>query len=93
MTEERKNMFNILLLSISFMLVFTGFHTLSSMQSLVRVDKSQGGLVHLAIVYVFFGIFSWISPSLLNILGPRYYSNSPYTNKAFVRFGSCDSRN
>ena len=77
MTDERKSMFNILLLSISFMLVFTGFHTLSSMQALGSPGKSQAGLVHLAIVYVFFGIFSWIAPSLLNILGPRYYLYSP----------------
>ena len=77
MTEERKNLFNILLLSLSFMLVFTGFHTLSSIQTLAisgKGDKVVGGghgLVNLAIVYVVFGVFSWMSPSLLCLLGPR----------------------
>ena len=82
MTDERKNLFNILLLSLSFMLVFTGFHTLTSIQTLAISEKGEtdsntvrpggNGLVNLAIVYVFFGVFSWMSPSLLCLLGPRY---------------------
>ena len=82
MTDERKNVFNILLLSLSFMLVFTGFHTLTSIQTLAISEKDETdsdsvrpegkGLVNLAIVYVFFGVFSWMSPSLLCLLGPRY---------------------
>ena len=76
MTEERKNLFNILVLSLSFMLVFTGFHTLSSVQALDWAKTEMGvgegrARVHLAIVYVVFGVFSWISPSLVWLLGPR----------------------
>ena len=70
MIGEKRNLFNILLLSFSFMLIFTGFHTLSCIQALDSVHRSSG-LVSLAIVYVVFGLFSWISPSLLCLLGPR----------------------
>ena len=60
---------NIFVLGTSFLLIFTGFHTLALLQTLdngVRSPKNS-----LAVVYVVFGLTCSSAPCLLSLLGHR----------------------
>ena len=63
MTDSAR-LFNVCVLGVSFMLLFTGFHTLTSLQ------HSHTGVLSLAIVYSVMALFSWAAPSLLVLTGP-----------------------
>ena len=58
-------------LSVSFMLVFSGFHTVSGL-----VPSSPSSLVGLSIVYSVMAGLTSLSPALLYLLGPRYCAST-----------------
>ena len=64
---------NIFVLGASFLLIFTGFHTLALLQNLDNGVKSPKN--SLAVVYVVFGITCSSAPCLLSILGHRCPQN------------------
>ena len=64
-SENRSQQYNVILLGLSFMLVFSGFQSVSLVQ--VRSDD----LVKLSVVYIVMTLFSWLAPPLLVTTGPR----------------------
>ena len=60
---------NILVLSVSFLLIFTGFHTIALLQDVDGGVSSPPN--SLAIIYVVFGITCSSAPCLLSLLGHR----------------------
>jgi len=82
-TSTVKN-YNIFILGIAFMFVFTGFNTMSGIQAMIfksATDKKSGGYVDgfhgdgfisSAVIYAVFSIASWLAPSAVAIKGPRF---------------------
>ena len=64
-SENRSQQYNVILLGLSFMLVFSGFQSVSLVQ--LRSDD----LVKLSVVYSVMTLFSWLAPPLLVTTGPR----------------------
>ncbi|ODM90722.1 UNC93-like protein MFSD11 [Orchesella cincta] len=69
----------ILLLSVSFMLVFTAFQTTSMTEQTVLAsvrhedpEFTGDGYVSLCIIYAVFAIGSWFAPSIVAIIGPKW---------------------
>jgi len=77
MNETTTKFVNILLLGFTFMLLFTGFNTMASTQTLVYEyasnvsDFNVNGFVTSGIIYVLFAFNSWLSPSFVVVFGPR----------------------
>lgn len=81
-TATVKN-FNIFILGLAFMLVFTGFNTMSGIQAMIfnsATNKKSGGYVEgftgngftsSAIIYGVFSVASWLAPSVVAWKGPR----------------------
>jgi len=81
-TATVKN-FNIFILGLAFMLVFTGFNTMSGIQAMIfnsaTNEKSKGyvpgfegnGFTSSAIIYGVFSVASWLAPSAVAWKGPR----------------------
>ena len=65
--EASARLFNVCVLGVSFMLLFTGFHTLTSVQH--SHTASGTPVLTLAVVYSVMAVFSWAAPSLLVRLG------------------------
>jgi len=75
--------YNIFILGLAFMLVFTGFNTMSGIQAMIfksATDPHSGGWVEgfsgdgfisSAIIYAVFSIASWLAPSVVAWKGPR----------------------
>jgi len=75
--------YNMAILSISFMLVFTGFNTMSGIQAMIfksATNPDSGGYVDgfngngftcSAIIYAVFSVASWLAPSAVAIKGPK----------------------
>ena len=80
---ERGGLFNVCILGLSFMLLFTGFQTMTSLHHrsgiaitlfsvLTSLTLSNSpAVITLAVVYSVMAIFSWLAPSLLVMMGPR----------------------
>lgn len=69
---------NVLLLGLSFMLVFTAFQTCGMIQNIVissMKDQYKGyngnGYVSLAVVYAVFALSNWFAPSIICTTGPK----------------------
>ena len=83
MKEETVKNLNVGLLGISFLLVMTGFQTMSNIQPIIldsaRNETSEGfvpgfngdGFVSLAIVYTVFTFANLIAPAFVSVIGPR----------------------
>ncbi|CAG7732535.1 unnamed protein product [Allacma fusca] len=70
---------NVVLLSISFMLVFTAFQTLINIEQTVLTsvqihDATFTGNAYIssAIVYFFFSLCNWLAPPVVSLLGPKW---------------------
>lgn len=81
-TTTVKN-YNIFILGFAFMLVFTGFNTMSGIQAMIfksattpgsggYVEGFKGdGFISSAVIYAVFSIASWLAPSVVAWKGPR----------------------
>jgi len=81
-TSTVKN-FNIFFLGLAFMLVFTGFNTMSGIQAMIfksAITPGSGGYVEdftgdgfisSAVIYAVFSLASWLAPSIVAWKGPR----------------------
>ncbi|CAH1171251.1 unnamed protein product [Phaedon cochleariae] len=74
-----KSFVNVILLGISFMLIFTAFQTMGNIQktitdSIYKDDPSFDvkAFYSLAIIYVFFSVFNWSAPSVISLIGPKF---------------------
>jgi len=75
--------YNILVMSIAFMMVFTGFNTMSGIQTMIfksattpnsggYIDGFHGdGYICAAVIYAVFSVASWLSPSAVAFKGPK----------------------
>lgn len=84
MEVEQVKQLNVFLLGLSFMLVFTGFNTMSGIQTMIfnsatnpdsggYVPGFQGnGFIASAVIYGVFSIASWLAPSVVAFRGPRF---------------------
>jgi len=80
---ETVKAFNILILGVVFMFIFTGFNTMTGIQAMIfksATTEGSGGFVEgfegngfisSAIVYAVFSLASWVSPSIIACTGPR----------------------
>lgn len=73
-----KRFLNVILLGLSFMLVFTAFQTMGNIEKTVldsiKTDDPNftgDGYTSLAIIYFVFALCNWLAPSMISILGPR----------------------
>nr|XP_023023636.1 UNC93-like protein MFSD11 [Leptinotarsa decemlineata] len=74
-----KSFVNVLLLGLSFMLIFTAFQTMGNIEktilsSITSEDPTFTGNAYysLAIIYVVFSIFNWAAPSVISVIGPKF---------------------
>lgn len=87
-----KNLYNIHILGVGFMFVFSAFITASFIESIVFKDFDKNGIggktgfYSLAIIYVCLGLANWFSPAIVNKLGCKmslFLSAIPYTGFIF----------
>merc|ERR1712154_697038 len=77
MDDLKAKILNIILLGLTFCLLFTGFNTMSQTQKLVYSYASEqssfnvDGFTTSAMIYVLFAFNSWLSPSIVVVFGPR----------------------
>jgi len=77
MDDTKTKFLNILLLGLTFCLLFTGFNTMGQTQTLVYKYASDNsnfnvdGLIANGIVYVLFAFNSWFSPSIVVVFGAQ----------------------
>ncbi|KAJ8983849.1 hypothetical protein NQ317_016454 [Molorchus minor] len=74
-----KKLFNVLVLGLAFMLIFTAFQTMGNIQktiisSIVEDDPDFDGKAYysLAIIYLFLSVFNWAAPSVISLIGPKF---------------------
>ncbi|KAG5888104.1 hypothetical protein JTB14_021901 [Gonioctena quinquepunctata] len=74
-----KSLVNVMLLGLSFMLIFTAFQTMGNIEkailtSIAEEDDTFHGKAYysLAIIYVVFSLFNWTAPSVISIIGPKF---------------------
>ena len=84
MEEKTVKNFNVGLLGLAFLLIITGFLTMSNVQPVIldsaRNETSDGfvpgfsgdGFVSVAIVYAVFTLANFFAPSVVSVLGPRF---------------------
>ena len=70
-TEKRWAYKNVLGCGLSFLFIFTAFLGLQSLQSSINFEGSLG-TASLVVLYVFFVLVGFVSPSILRILGTKY---------------------
>ena len=75
--------YNIAIMSIAFMMVFTGFNTMSGIQTLIFKSAttpdsggyiegfSGNGFICSAVIYAVFSVASWFSPSVVAFKGNK----------------------
>ena len=75
--------YNIAIMSIAFMMVFTGFNTMSGIQTLIFKSAttpgsggyiegfSGNGFICSAVIYAVFAVASWFSPSVVAFKGNK----------------------
>lgn len=73
-----RNLYNIVLLGICFMLVFAAFQTMGNIEKIIldsiKFDDpsfTANGYVSLSIIYTVFSLSNWLVPSVITILGPK----------------------
>ncbi|NXC43603.1 MFS11 protein, partial [Penelope pileata] len=76
MSPESKKLFNILILGISFMFIFTAFQTCGNIAQTVitnlnSTDFHGSGYTSMSIIYGVFSASNLISPSVVAIVGPQ----------------------
>uniref|UniRef100_A0A673VEZ8 UNC93-like protein MFSD11 n=1 Tax=Suricata suricatta TaxID=37032 RepID=A0A673VEZ8_SURSU len=76
MSPESKKLFNIIILGIGFMFMFTAFQTCGNVaqtviRSLNRTDFHGSGYTSMAIIYGVFSASNLITPSVVAIVGPQ----------------------
>lgn len=75
-----KGFMNVLLLGLSFMLVFTAFQTWGNIQKTmiesIKTDhedfKAANAYYSLAIIYIFLAVFNWTAPSVISVIGAKF---------------------
>lgn len=82
--SPRLKFINVMILSLSFMLLFTGFQTCQMVEetvlnSFINETRINGtstfkgdGYTSLAILYMIFAFANWLAPSVVSILGAKY---------------------
>lgn len=87
-----KNLYNIHILGIGFMFVFSAFITAGFIAAIVLKDfdsngiDSKTGFYSLSIIYACLGMANWFSPAVVKKLGPEvslFLSAMPYTGFIF----------
>lgn len=90
-----RNLYNIHILGIGFMLVFSAFITASFIESIVFKDFNKNGIggktgfYSLAIIYTCLGLANWFSPAIVKRLGCKvslFLSALPYTGFIFCMY-------
>lgn len=76
MSPESKKLFNIVILGVAFMFMFTAFQTCGNVaqtviRSLNSTDFHGSGYTSLAIIYGVFSASNLITPSVVAIVGPQ----------------------
>ncbi|CAH6776475.1 Mfsd11 [Phodopus roborovskii] len=76
MSPESKKLFNIIILGVAFMFMFTAFQTCGNVaqtviRSLNSTDFHGSGYTSLAIIYGVFSASNLITPSVVTIVGPQ----------------------
>ncbi|XP_009994860.1 PREDICTED: UNC93-like protein MFSD11 isoform X2 [Chaetura pelagica] len=76
MSPETKKLFNILLLGVSFMFIFTAFQTCGNIAQTVitnlnSTDFHGSGYTSMSIIYGVFSASNLVSPSVVAIVGPQ----------------------
>lgn len=85
MDNSGEKIYNVLLLSFSFMFVFTGFQTCGMVEQTVlnsyindtkdihgQPTYHGDGYTSLAIIYTVFAFSNWLAPSVVSIIGSKY---------------------
>ncbi|NXK87391.1 MFS11 protein, partial [Formicarius rufipectus] len=77
MSSEGKRLFNIIILGVSFMFIFTAFQTCGNIAQTVitnlnNTDFHGSGYTSMAIIYGVFSASNLISPSVVAIVGPQF---------------------
>ena len=79
-----KKLFNVILLGLSFLLMFTGFQTCGMISQTVlnsyindtkindTIQFHGNGYTSLAIIYIVFALANWLAPSVVSVIGPKY---------------------
>ncbi|NXN54469.1 MFS11 protein, partial [Rynchops niger] len=76
MSPESKKLFNIIILGVSFMFIFTAFQTCGNIAQTVitnlnNTDFHGSGYTSMAIIYGVFSASNLVSPSVVAIVGPQ----------------------
>lgn len=76
MAPESKKLFNIVILGVAFMFMFTAFQTCGNVaqtviRSLNRTDFHGSGYTSMAIIYGVFSASNLITPSVVAVVGPQ----------------------
>ncbi|KFV78030.1 UNC93-like MFSD11 [Struthio camelus australis] len=76
MSPESKKLFNILILGVSFMFIFTAFQTCGNIAQTVitnlnNTDFHGSGYTSMSVIYGVFSASNLISPSIVAIIGPQ----------------------
>ncbi|NXC32340.1 MFS11 protein, partial [Campylorhamphus procurvoides] len=77
MSSEGKRLFNIIILGVSFMFIFTAFQTCGNIAQTVitnlnSTDFHGSGYTSMSIIYGVFSASNLISPSVVAIVGPQF---------------------
>ncbi|NXM72440.1 MFS11 protein, partial [Serilophus lunatus] len=77
MSSDGKKLFNILILGVSFMFIFTAFQTCGNIAQTVitnlnNTDFHGSGYTSMSIIYGVFSASNLISPSVVAIVGPQF---------------------
>ncbi|NXF07406.1 MFS11 protein, partial [Smithornis capensis] len=77
MSSDGKNLFNIIILGVSFMFIFTAFQTCGNIAQTVitnlnNTDFHGSGYTSMSIIYGVFSASNLISPSVVAIVGPQF---------------------
>ncbi|NXG16453.1 MFS11 protein, partial [Grallaria varia] len=77
MSSEGKRLFNIIILGISFMFIFTAFQTCGNIAQTVitnlnNTDFHGSGYTSMSIIYGVFSASNLLSPSVVAIVGPQF---------------------
>uniref|UniRef100_A0A8D0GKF1 UNC93-like protein MFSD11 n=1 Tax=Sphenodon punctatus TaxID=8508 RepID=A0A8D0GKF1_SPHPU len=76
MSPESKNLFNIIILGLAFMFMFTAFQTCGNVEQTIITNLNNthfhgSGYTSMAIIYVVFSASNLISPSVVALIGPQ----------------------